>query len=226
MSKEERKEYKRVNRLFDANHTKAKHRERVRRELEALKKGEVDRMTEAFEAADSKAIQLHELLVRLVAMTNKPSKRYLQAKIIGFDRRMREGKFADLGFIQDAFLMGVEVGADDDLRQVKEQTRPEAQQANAEIGNDRAIRKRHKQKADRRKDGAGAMRKADATEMMFRLVDEAAPEKRMKQVPASEYVWKKKFSHLKDLTIKAETIRRWYGEEKRRRLKSTRHKVS
>ena len=92
----------------------------------------------------------------------------------------------------------------------------------AEKGYERAIRKRHKQKADRRKDGAGAMRKADATEMMFQLVDEAAPEKRMKQIPASEYVWKKKFSRLKDLKTKPATIRRWYCEEKRRRLKTVR----
>ena len=60
--------------------------------------------------------------------------------------------------------------------------------------------------------------------MMFTLVDEAAPEMRMKQIPASEYVWKKKFSRLKDLKTKPATIRRWYCEEKRRRLKTIKRK--
>lgn len=118
MSKEERKECKRINRLFDANHSKAKHRERVRRELESLKGDEADRMAEAFEAADSKAIQLHELLVRLVEMTNKPSKRHLRAKIISFNERMKEGCFDDLSFIQEAFLMGAEIGADGEIKKV------------------------------------------------------------------------------------------------------------
>ena len=188
-------------------------RARIMRELDTVPASNDDRILAAFEDAGSKAIQLHEMLLRLVEMTSKPSKRYLQAKIIGFDRRMREGIFTDLGFIQEAFLMGAEVGADDDMRQVKAWVAPEAQQENAEKGNDRATRKRQKQKADRRKDNAGAERKADATEMMFQLVDEAPPKKRMKQIPASEHVWKKKFSHLKDLTIKPETIRRWYNAE-------------
>ena len=92
---------------------------------------------------------------------------------------------------------------------------------NAEKGNDRAIRKRHKQKADKRKTDAGAIRKEDATEMMFQLVDEAPPKKRMKQIPASECVWKKKFSHLKDLTIKPPTIRRWYNAKKKLLMRAT-----
>lgn len=221
MSAQERKECKRVNRLFDAAHTKAKHRERVRREIEALKAGGVDRMVEAFEKADEKAIQLHELLVRLMKMTNEPSKRHLQAKIISFDRRMREGKFENLDFIQEAFLMGVEIGADDDVKVIRKNTSPEAQQENAEKGNDRAIRKRQKQKADRRKADAGADRKENAIEMMFQVVDEAEPSERMMQVPASEYVWKKLFSHLKDLSVKPPTIRRWYCDAKRKRYDET-----
>lgn len=187
---------------------------------------EFDGMAAQFMEADSKAIQLHELLLRLVAMTNKQSKRHLQAKIIGFDRRMRDGRFEDLGFIQEAFLMGAEVGADADLRQVAEQTRPEAQQENARKGNNLAIKERQKQKADRRKANASADRKWAATDMMFQLVDEAAPEKRMKQIPASDHVWKKMFSHLKDLKIRPGTIRRWYAEEKRRRLKRARRKTT
>mgnify|MGYP000882394214 CR=1 FL=1 len=147
MSDRERKESKRINLLFNANHSKAKHSEMVRRELKTLKKGGVDRMAEAFAVADSKAIQLHELLVRLVAMTNDPSKRHLQARIIGFDRQMREGAFEDLSFIQEAFLMGAEVGADADLRKVVEQTSPEAQRKNAESGFDSAMKKRdHKRR--------------------------------------------------------------------------------
>lgn len=226
MSDRERKESKRINLLFNANHSKAKHSEMVRRELKTLKKGGVDRMAEAFAVADSKAIQLHELLVRLVAMTNDPSKRHLQARIIGFDRQMREGAFEDLSFIQEAFLMGAEVGADADLRKVVEQTSPEAQRENARKGNNLAIRERQKQKADRRKENASADRKWAATDMMFELVDEAAPDKRMKQIPASDHVWKKLFSHLKDLKIKPGTIRRWYAEEKRRRLKRARRKTT
>lgn len=96
----------------------------------------------------------------------------------------------------------------------------------ARKGNNLAIRERQKQKADKRKTDAGAMRKEDATEMMFQLVDEAPPEKRMKQIPAAEHVWKTKFSHLKDLKVEPGTIRRWYSEEKRRRLKRARHKLT
>ena len=91
----------------------------------------------------------------------------------------------------------------------------------AEKGYERAIRKRHKQKADRRKTDAGAIRKEDATEMMFQLVDEAPPKKRMKQIQASEYVWKRKYAHLKDLTIKPPTIRRWYNAKKKLLMRAT-----
>ena len=57
--------------------------------------------------------------------------------------------------------------------------------------------------------------------MMFQLVDEAPPKKRMKQIPASEHVWKKKFAHLKDLTIKPPTIRRWYNAKKKLLMRAT-----
>lgn len=81
----------------------------------------------------------------------------------------------------------------------------------ARKGNNLAIRERQKQKADKRKDNAGAERKDDATEMMFQLVGNPDPKKRMTQKLASELVWKRKYAHLKDLTIKPETIRRWYN---------------
>ena len=49
------------------------------------------------------------------------------------------------------------------LNTIAAQTTPAAQQENAEKGNDRAIRKRQKQKADKRKSDAGADRKKAAT---------------------------------------------------------------
>ena len=105
-------------------------RARIMRKLDTVPASNDDRILTAFEDAGSKAIQLHELLLRLVEMTNKPSKRHLQAKIIGFDRRMRKGKFADLGFIQEAFLMGVEVGADEEIKAIRKQTTDDAQTKN------------------------------------------------------------------------------------------------
>ena len=112
------------------------------------------------------------------------------------------------------------------LKVIAAHTTPEEQQANAEKGTDRAIRKRQKRKADKRKADASANRKLAAIILMFKLVDEAPPEKRMKQIPASKHVWKTKFSRLKDLKVEPGTIRRWYSEEKRRRLKRARHKLT
>ena len=117
-------------------------RARIMRELDTVPASNDGRILAAFEDANSKAIQLHELLVRLVEMTKKPSKRYLQAKIVGFDQRMRKGKFTDLEFIREAFLMGAEVGADADLRQVIRQTTRRALVKTAEQGFDNAMLKR------------------------------------------------------------------------------------
>ena len=105
-------------------------RARIMRKLDTVPPSNDDRILKALEDAGSKAIQLHELLLRLVEMTKEPSKRYLQAKIVGFDQRMREGKFTDLGFIQEAFLMGVEVGADEEIKAIRKQTTSDAQTKN------------------------------------------------------------------------------------------------
>lgn len=201
-----------------------------KKQLTAEEKAKIDSnydgMAAKFAEADSRAIQIHELLVRKMKMTEAPNKRHLLAKAKGFDEQMRAGRFEDLGFIQEAFLAGAEIGADDDVKKVLKQTSPEAQQDNAEKGNDRAIRKRQKRKADKRKADASADRKQAAIEMMFQLVDGVALEKRMKQIPASNYVWGKKYSHLKGLSVKPSTIRRWYSEEKQRRLKANKLKVT
>ena len=163
---------------------------------------EFDGIAARFVEAESKAIQLHELLLRLVEMTNKPSKRHLQTKIIGFDRRMRDGYFEDLGFIQEAFLMGAEVGADADLRQVMGQTTRRALVKSAEQGFDNAMLKRdHKTRPPKgpepRYDDADI--KSAVAEIKKRVKDgkgKLTLTKAVKDVRSERMLWKIKEKYL------------------------------
>ena len=149
MSDQERKEYKQVNRLFDANHTRAKHRERVRREMEAVKAGRVDGMIEAFE----KAAELDRLFVSLSKIAATPKER---AWIDRFLDSMRLGE-SGLGLAYDALLLGAKFGAEPQaakeiedsekriiarLDSIDKKISPRAQTKNAEKGFDAAMWKR------------------------------------------------------------------------------------
>ncbi len=163
---------------------------------------EFDGMAAQFMEADSKAIQLHELLLRLVAMTNIPSKRHLQARIIGFDRQMREGAFEDLSFIQEAFLMGTEVGADADLRKVMEQTTRRTLVKTAEQGFDNAMWKRdHKTRPPKGPEPRyeGVDINSAVAEIKRRVKDgkgKLTLTKAVKDVRAERNLWKIKESYL------------------------------